>query len=182
MDYRIIYLLSKEKYDRINKRLTSRDTDTTNSKSSQVPLSTLRCGEYESPSSNENATISSVKSRIKPDFISKNMLGDRLCDSVGLDTRVSSSDCSKLKDNEKDSDQQTGNKSPDLSQNDIICYDKRDNRVQEREIKNPEQSKRLCMNERKRRADPNEKGSELRASKKEKLDTKEGKIQENSSS
>ena len=38
------------------------------------------------------------------------------------------------------------------------------------------------MNERKRRADPNEKGRELRASKKEKLDTKEGKIQKNSSS
>ena len=38
------------------------------------------------------------------------------------------------------------------------------------------------MNSRKRRADPNEKGRELRASKKEKLNTTEGKIQENSSS
>ena len=176
-----MYLLSKEKYDRLNKRLTSRETDTSNNKTPQVGLSTLRCGEYESPSSNENPTIPSAKSRINPDFISKNMLGDRLYDSGGLETRVSSSDCSTLRGNEKKSDQQTTNKSQDLSQNDITCYDKGEKRAQTRGIKNSEQTKRLCMNSRKRRADPNEKGRELRASKKEKLDTKEGEIQENSS-
>ena len=96
-----MYLLSKEKYDRLNKRLTSRETDTCNNKTPQVGLSTSQCGEYESPSSNENPTIPSAKSRINPDFISKNMLGDRLYDSGGLETRVSSSDCSTLWGNEK---------------------------------------------------------------------------------
>jgi len=151
-----------------------------NNKTPQVGLSPLLSGEYESPSSIGNSTITSVKSRINPDFISKNMSGDRLCDSGGLETRVSSSDCSTLRDNEKESDQQTSNKSKDLPQNDITCYDKGEKRAQTRGIKNPEQSKRLCMNSRKRRADPNEKGRELRASKKEKLDTKEAEIQENS--
>ena len=118
-----MYLLSKEKYDRLNKRLTSREADTSNNKSSQVALSTLRCGEYESPPSNENPTIPSVKSRINPDFISKNVLGDRLCDSAGLETCVSSSDCSTLRHNEKERDPQTSNKRQDLSQNEIMCYD-----------------------------------------------------------
>ena len=98
-----MYCLSKEQYDTLNKPLTSRETDTSNNKSSQVALSTLRCGEYESPSSNENPTIPSAKSRINPDFLSKNMLGDRLYDSGGLETRVSSSDCSTLRGNEKKS-------------------------------------------------------------------------------
>ena len=110
------------------------------------------------------------------------MLGDRLRDSGGSETCVSSSDCSTLRGNEKERDQQTSNKSRDLSQNDTMWCEKGKNQAQTREIKNSEQSKRSCINSRKRRADPNEKGREHRASKKEKLDTKGGTIQENSSS
>ena len=61
------------------------------------------------------------------------MLGDRLYDSGGLETRVSSSDCSTLRGNEKKSDQQTTNKSQDLFQNDITCYDKGENELKQGE-------------------------------------------------
>ena len=177
-----MYLLSKEKYDRLNKRFTSRETEALNNKSPHVALSTSRCAEYESPPSKENSTITSLKSRINPEFISKNVSGDRLCDSAGLETCVSSSDCSTLRGNEKERDQQTDNKRQDLSQNEIMCYDVGKKRAQTRKTKSPEQTEKLCMSSRKRRVDSNEKDWEHRASKKEKLDTKEGEIQESSPS